>query len=210
MSPVAQVPQFPRVQAVRNWSRSHSCTRRIRAWTRSLSSLSWRRYRTPWSISIVILHLQYIDKVVDVCCAGPASSCEVVGDGRDPTVAARFLLDRLLLARCVQRQMPSVDVLRISSTVVYVPVIMRDSGSAPDSGHREFVDIPARNRDRCSTFISGLMAAMSGFSAHFASFFALLRCPRVERQFFELLSAHNCECSRAPGGARVSGSLTPK
>ena len=38
------------------------------------------------------------------------------------------------------------------STVVNVPVIMRDSGNAPDSGHREFlVDIPARNRGRCST-----------------------------------------------------------
>ena len=60
-----------------------------------------------------------------------------MGDGRDPTVVARFLLDKLLLARCVQ-QMPSVDVIRSSSTVVYVPVIMRDSGSAPDSGHREF------------------------------------------------------------------------
>ena len=35
------------------------------------------------------------------------------------------------------------------STVVNVPVIMRDSGNAPDSGHRDFlVDIPARNRDR--------------------------------------------------------------
>ena len=31
-----------------------------------------------------------------------------------------------------------VDVFRSSSTVVNVPVLMRDSGSAPDSGHREF------------------------------------------------------------------------
>ena len=35
-------------------------------------------------------------------------------------------------------------------------------------------------------------------------------CPGVERQFFELSSAHNCECSRAPGGAGVAGSLTPR
>ena len=36
--------------------------------------------------------LQYIDKVIDVCCAGPANSCAVVGDSRDPTVAARRML----------------------------------------------------------------------------------------------------------------------
>ena len=34
-------------------------------------------------------------------------------------------------------------------------------------------------------------------------------CPGVERQFFELSSAHNCECSKAPGGAGVAGSLLP-
>ena len=33
-------------------------------------------------------------------------------------------------------------------------------------------------------------------------------CPGVERQFFELSRAHNCECSRA-GGAGVAGSLLP-
>ena len=55
-----------------------------------------------------------------------------------------------------------------------------------------------------------LMAAMMGFLTHFASFFALLWLAGVERQFFELSSAHNCECSRAPGGAGVAGSLTPR
>ena len=34
---VAQVQQFPRVQSVRNCPRSHSCTRRIRAWTLSFT-----------------------------------------------------------------------------------------------------------------------------------------------------------------------------
>ena len=38
---------------------------------------------------------------------------------------------------------------------------------------------------------------------HFASFFALLRLSGVERQFFELSSAHNCECSRAPVGLPI-------
>ena len=43
---------------------------------------------------IEILQLQYIDKVIDVFfCAGPAGSCAVVGDSRDPTLAARLILD---------------------------------------------------------------------------------------------------------------------
>ena len=37
MSPLRRFSSFPRVQAVRNWSRSHSRTRRIRAWTRSFT-----------------------------------------------------------------------------------------------------------------------------------------------------------------------------
>ena len=44
------------------------------------------------------------------------------------------------------------------------------------------------------------MGAMKGFFRrilrHFSRFSG---CPRVERQFFELSSAHSCECSRAPG-----------
>ena len=32
----------------------------------------------------------------------------------------------------------------------------------------------------------------------------------VERQFFELSSAHTCECSRAPRGAGVAGSFIPR
>ena len=126
-----------------------------------------------------------------------------MGDGRDPTVAARFLLDKLLLARCVQRQMHLVDVLCSSSTVVYVPLIMRDTEVPQIQVIANLVDIPARNRDRCSTFNSGLMAAMTGFSTHFASFFALLRYSGVERQFFELSSAHSCECSSAPVGLPI-------
>ena len=43
----------------------------------------------PWSVFPEILQLQYIDKVIDVCCAGPWCAF-IVGDSRDPTVAARF------------------------------------------------------------------------------------------------------------------------
>ena len=39
---------------------------------------------------IVILQVQYINKVVDVCCAGPAVlECRCGGDSRAPTVAPR-------------------------------------------------------------------------------------------------------------------------
>ena len=54
-----------------------------------------------------ILQLQYIDKVVDVCCAGPA------------------IVDRLLHARCVQRQDPVVDDVAQFIDGVDVPVIMQ-------------------------------------------------------------------------------------
>ena len=40
-------------------------------------------------ITIVILQLQYIDKVVDFCCAGPVLECRRGRDSRAPTVAAR-------------------------------------------------------------------------------------------------------------------------
>ena len=40
--------------------------------------------------TIEILQLQYTDKVVDVCCAGPAVlGCSREEDSRAPTVAAR-------------------------------------------------------------------------------------------------------------------------
>ena len=42
-----------------------------------------------------ILHLQYIDKVIDVV-VQVRSSCAAVGNSRDPTVAARFFLDQVV------------------------------------------------------------------------------------------------------------------
>ena len=63
------------------------------------------------------------------------------------------------------------------------------------------VDIPARNRDRCSTFNSG---SDDGFFDAFCVIFrALPVVPELERQFFEPSSAHNCECSRAPAGLPI-------
>ena len=81
-----------------------------------------------------IPQLQYIDQVFDVLVAQfPADSCEVVGDSRDPTVAARFSWTGCSSpVVCNNRCLWSSQL----STVVNVPVTMRDSGSAPDSGHR--------------------------------------------------------------------------
>ena len=42
-----------------------------------------------------ILQMQYIDKVIDVCCEGPRCALSV-GDTRDPTVAARFFSDQVV------------------------------------------------------------------------------------------------------------------
>ena len=78
-----------------------------------------------------------------------------MGYGRDPTVAARIILARLLLARCVQQQVPMVDDSLQFIDVVNVPVIVRDCGSAQIQVIANSVDIPARNRDRYSTFSIG-------------------------------------------------------
>ena len=46
----------------------------------------------------------------------------------------------------------------------------------------------------------------------FDAFCVILRAPPIVPELsasFRASSAHNCECSRAPGGAGVAGSLTP-
>ena len=86
--------------------------------------------------TIEILQLQYIDQVVNVCCAGPASSCAVVGDSRDPTVET-VVRSRVACPLCA---MTFAHGSMSSSTVVNVPVIMQRrlcSGSASDSVHRQ-------------------------------------------------------------------------
>ena len=94
-------------------------------------------------LSIVIPHLQYIDKVVDVCCAG-------VGDGRDLTVAWSISW-------------------RSSSTVMDVPMIMqrrlRQWKCTIFSSSPELVYIFVRNRG------IGMVAAMRGSLLQFCSIF---------------------------------------
>ena len=104
-----------------------------------------------------------------------------MGDGRDPTVATRILLDKLLLARCVQQQLPMVVAVQCSSsTVVNVPVIMRDSGNAPDSGHREIFGGHSSSQRR--QVLDFPVAAMMGlFDAFCVIFSRSSSCPGVER-----------------------------
>ena len=83
-----------------------------------------------------ILQLQYIDKMVDVCCAGPASS----GSGREETVDIPHLQPVFwtwsFTRPCVQRQMPMVDVLMQFIDIFSRPcdhAATLHRGSVPDS-----------------------------------------------------------------------------
>ena len=111
--------------------------------TLSSTPLSWRRCGFPWVLEI--LQLQYIDKMVDLCCAGPASS----GFGRENTVEIpqlqpvswtwSFTRPFVCNDRC-----PMVDVLMQFIDLSHIPVIMQatlhrrsasDSVIAGDSRH---------------------------------------------------------------------------
>ena len=140
-----------------------------------------------------ILQLQYIDKVIDVFCAGPAGSCAVVGDSRDPTVAARRFLDQIVACPLFATTgAVVVDVLAQFIDVMDVPVIMQRrlySGSASDSVRRQSPwTVQLCNREWYSTFCSGAYGGDDGmavwiggggaFSAVLTPFFALLRLSR--------------------------------
>ena len=143
-----------------------------------------------------ILQLQYIDKMVDVCCAGPASS------GREETVEIPQLqpvtwtwpFTRPLCATTdAHGRCPHVQFIDIS----HVPVIMqrRCTGEIPQIQLSPVtVDIPVVQQRRGIL----MMAAMKGFWRSLRHFSRSSGYPGVERQFFEVSSAHNCECSRAP------------
>ena len=140
-----------------------------------------------------------IDKVFDVCCAGPRCALSV-GDSRDPTVAARFFSDQVVDIPVVSTTGAGVEVQktatvpqlqhirqggrfpcwRSSSTRYGRPVIMQRRQvscwrclrfcSSP-----ELVDIQLCSREWYSTWRFGGEGA---FLTHFASFFALLRLSR--------------------------------
>ena len=89
-----------------------------------------------------------------------------------------------------------------------VPVIMRDSGCAPDSVHRGY---GGHSSSQQRQVLDLPVAAMMGL---FDAFCVIFRAPPVvpelsERQFFEPSTMKSSSSSRAPGGAGVAGSLTP-
>ena len=60
---------------------------------------------------IEILQLQYMDQMVDVCCAGPASSVSGREDLSSSHSCSPYFGPGRSHARCVQRQPPMIDVL---------------------------------------------------------------------------------------------------
>ena len=52
-------------------------------------------------------------------------------------------------------------------------------------------------------FSDNLEQGLGFFGAFCVIFSRSSGCPGVERQFFELSSAHICECSRAPAGLPI-------
>ena len=68
------------------------------------------------------------------------------------------------------------DVLCSSSTVVYVPVIMRVGGSAPDSGHREFGGHSSSQQRQVLDFQQWSYGGDDGF---FDAFCVIFRAPPV-------------------------------
>ena len=154
-------------------------------------------------ITTAILQLQYIDKVVNVCCAGPAVlECRRGGDSRAPTVAARWTLDRLLHARCVQRQVPcgrwrgAVHRWLWTSLWSCSDVLFRQWKCHRFSSSPESVDIPVRNRGGHSAFSR---AAMKGVFGGSVAFFALFQVvPELSASFSEPSMAKSSLPSRAP------------
>ena len=95
-----------------------------------------------------------------------------------------------------------VDVLAQFIDGSHVPVIMQRrllSGTAPvfavDGGHSSC----ATEKGTRLLALLFMVAAKGFFRCVLRHFSRSSGCPGVERQFFELSSAHNCECSRAPG-----------
>ena len=113
-----------------------------------------------------------------------------------------FLLDKLLLARCVQRQVPMLIALQFIDSCERP--CDHTATVASDSVHRQ-----SRGQTSCATGhgtrLSAVVVyvAMSGvFDAFCVIFRAPPAMPELSASFFELSSAHSCECSRAPRGCR--------
>ena len=182
------VMQKRQVRTVSNCALWTGLTCPLLCMSRSSTSLAWRRRRFPWSVFPEILQLQYIDKVIDVCCAGPWCAF-IVGDSRDPTVAARFSSGQVVDIPVVFNDRLGVKVLTrwsisllavidtfwtscvhaaTSALVLEVPqfqIIARAGGHSVVQ-QRMVLDL-------------AVMAAVKGpFLTHFASFFALLQLSR--------------------------------
>ena len=84
---------------------------------------------------------------------------------------------------------------------VNVPVIMRDSGSAPDSVHRGHGGHSSSQQRQVDDGLFWRILRNFSRSSGF---------PGVERQFFEPSTMKSSSSSRAPRGAGVVGSFSPR
>ena len=128
-------------------------------------------------MALEILQLQYIDKMVDLCCAGPSS----LGSGREETVEIPQLQLVSWTWSFTRPLCATTDANgRCPHAVHHVPVIMqlRCTGEVPQIQFSPAtVDVPVVQQRR-GIFSSTGDGGDEGLLTHFASFFALLRLSR--------------------------------
>ena len=148
--------------------------------------------------------MQFIDQV---CCAGPADSCEVVGDGRDPQLQLVFSWTSCCSPVVCNNKCPWSMTQCSSLMVVNVPLIMRDSGSAPDSGHRELwwtLQLATETGIRLSA-----VAAIVVFDAFCVIFRAPLVVPELSASFSSFRALTTAR-ARGLQGCRSRRNFTPR
>ena len=146
--------------------------------TLSSTLLSWHRCGFPWTLrfsscSTLIRWSTFVVQVLQV-------RVQAVRRQSRSHSCSPFLGPGRSHARCVQRQMPMVDVLMQFIDISHVPVIMqrRCTGEVPQIQlSRVTVDIPVVQQRR-GIFSSADDGGDEGLVKHFASFFALLRLSR--------------------------------
>ena len=91
VQPIVEIPQVPLLDRFLTCPLLCNAVRSLRVEVVDISVVAQVQIPLVPLKLVEILQLQSIDKVVDVCCTGPAVlGCSRGGDSRAPTVAARF------------------------------------------------------------------------------------------------------------------------
>ena len=127
MAEVFKVHALDRIQQQRTWSRSliFKLAEVFQIFSQARDQVVDIPVMAQTQVPMVRFTIEIL-QLVDVCCAGPASSCAVVGDSRDPTVAALFILDSCCMPVVCNDKCPWSMTSRSSSTVMDVPAICSD------------------------------------------------------------------------------------